>query len=210
MQGNDNAYSFFYRSTQESNESTAARDIASHLFLNVFPLMVGFQSSDALFHCSSVREVYKETSIVETQTINQPGGNTPALGGSLPGQCSLVAALYGDAENPTPSNRGRDFWGAFVEDQQSDGQWDLGLLGEVQVFYEEIDKQFTSPNNNTFELGIFSPTNAKKNLGEVPPVPELEVFWTIKVITLTNSVRTQRRRQHTDPCRRKNLFDPNA
>lgn len=213
LQDNPNLYCFFYQITVENDETAAARDVAVHLKDVVAPLLIAFHTPAVIFRCSTGREVWPASSIVEVQDINDlPGDDTPNLDHTtLPGQVSLLAHLYGNAADPNKSNRGRDFLHGFSTQDCDNGIWQTSILSSVQNFYEVLPKTFTSVNQNTFAWGHFSLTQAAKTVGQNgnPPVdPLAKFFWNIELIRLHNLARTQRRRQPEDPCQQYVTFDP--
>ncbi len=202
LQSNPNTYCFFYQITTEVNESVASRDVAVHMKDVVFPLIQALTVDTAIFHCVTGKEVWPKTSIVEVQETPGIGGQDKGLAQILPGQCNMVAQLYGDQANPTASNKGRDFWTGWISDDQEDGKFESSATGVIQTFYETLPKSFTSTNGNVFDWGVFSMKLAKQS----PPVP---FFFTVKLIRINKLVRTQRRRQPEDPCPAFVTFDPN-
>lgn len=209
LQNNFNIYSFFYEVTNESNETTVARDIAVHIKEDVWPLIKPDVRINFLAHCAIAREVCPATSLNSVIRIDEPGEEDAINVETLPGQCSLLAQLFGDTENPNRHNRGRDFWTGFSDSAQVNGFWQAAKIADVQAFYEALPKSFTSENANTLRWGVFSPTRCKQNKAEPPPEPLHQVFWPVQLVRLVFAVRTQRRREHFDPCFTTAPFDPN-
>lgn len=210
LQDNPNRYCFFYEMQSESNQGVAARDVAVHLKDFVVPLMLPMVRIEVTFVCTEAREIHPQTSIVETQAVDLVGDRDDVGQTALPGQCSALAQLFGDADNPDRFNRGRDFWTGFADGiDHENGKWTDVVLQLLQTFYESLPKTFTSTNSNSFRWGHFSRTRAKQNEADPPPVPLHQIFWPIELIRLQHLVKTQRRREPSFPCELLNTFDPN-
>lgn len=198
-QNNPNAYHFHLKVTTEGDPDNTgthvaqfgqARTIAYQALHNTF---VDFQ-------CATARQIWPNKSVPEVVITNLSGNRTTTGPITLPGQCSCVVTLYGDPVDPTKHNRGRDFWTGQLAQDQELGLWDhpAAYLQEVCDWYAAMGNTYTN-GGNVFDIGIFSPTEAKRSLGP-PPDPTVVFFWKLQKIRAKQLVRTQRRRQPEDPC----------
>ena len=138
--------------------------------------------------------MHPNNSIPLIAPVTTPAGSrTPA--DNLPGQCSLVATLFGNTSDPNGKNRGRDFWAGGQEGDQANGVWGTGggVFAEIIKDYYEARTVLVSPvSGNVFSWGTFS----AKAVADADPIH----FWQMELVRLRLLVRTQRRRQPTDPC----------
>ncbi len=156
------------------------------------------------FLCITTRQIFPTFSRPRILIEKQSGSATctPALN-HLPGQCSCVVTLYGDVDNPTSRNRGRDFITGQCADDQVNGVWNNGVgsyLESVCEMYRLMGSEIEI-GGNTFDVGIYSRSNAlPPKVNGVQPPPIEPFFWSLKHVTGRSLVRTQRRRQSEAPC----------
>lgn len=152
--------------------------------------------------CSEVRQVHPNNSIpLVTAVLNPTGSRTP--GDGLPGQCSLVATLFGNKTDPNAKNRGRDFWTAGQEGDQANGKWRTvpgEFLNLVELYYGARTVLVSPPSGNVFSWGNFS----RKAVAVADPIH----FWQMELVRIRHLVRTQRRRQPSDPCETYTSVEP--
>lgn len=193
-QGNANLYCNYFRVKTEVNESLIPSEIAVYVDNDWDTEMKPTVDSSFVPDCIEVRQVHPNNSIPDISAVTNPAGTrTPA--DNLPGQCSLVATLFGDVANPDARNRGRDFWTGAQEGDQAAGVWSSvpgNFKNLINGYYAARDTEFVGGSGNVYEWVIFSRTAAKLLL----PV----FSWTVKLMRVRYLIRTQRRRQPADPC----------
>lgn len=204
-QQNPNNYIWHLRVKEEGNPGDITQALLDFGHARV-TAWLPLHTPSVLFRCNVVREVFPDTSVPEYQIYDPAaGGNrtcTPADTG-LPGQCSCVVTMYGDIENPTQFNRGRDFITGQCCDDQFNGKWDQ--TGAPGAYLDDLCEMYRLMGNeyvnglNKFDIGIYSRTRAKPP-GDPPPPPIVPYFWVLQRIRAKQLVRTQRRRQPEDPC----------
>lgn len=206
-QGNPNTYNWHLQITLEGAPDRVGQDmLAFGLARQV--AWVALHNPSVRFLCITARQLFPTTSL-PMQTINDPvvlGNRTcdPLLG-HLPGQCSAVVTRYGDKQDPTGRNRGRDFVTGQCCNDQFNGEFDSGIgsyLEALCAMYANMTNRFILPPNE-YDIGIYSPSNAlppKAAPGDPQPPPIVPYFWPLEFVRGRSLVRTQRRRQPLDPC----------
>ena len=206
FQGDANLYSWYLQSTVIAEDFSMDEDMAEF----------GDQREDALvplsaslvtFACISSRRIWPQKSLPQVVATGNSGSFTPTSG-ALPGQNSLVVTLYGDVDNPTRHNRGRDFWTGLDADSQANGVWKFAPGDQAVLFaamYATMTSKFeATQSGNEYRIGLFSMTQANKTIPQGdPPVivdPAAVYFWPLQKVRARSLVRTQRRRAAQDPC----------
>ncbi len=194
FQKNANIFCNYFRLKTEVDIEEITTEINVHVEAdwndNMRPIMDG----NFVVDCIEVRQVWPNNAIPDIKAVVNPAG-TRSDTDNLPGQCSLVATLFGDVDNPTNHNRGRDFWTGGAEGDQTDGKWIGGpavFRTLLLAYYQARVQEFTGLSGNVFQWVVFSLTTAK--LSQTP------FHWVVQRIRLRDLVRTQRRRQPSDPC----------
>lgn len=199
-QNNPNTYNWYLRLTQETNPQNVGEDViefGKQVLDGLKPLHSVFVN----FRCVTARQVHPTKSVPEIDVVNDLGNRDCTTCGVLPGQCCIVATLWGDPAAPNKNNRGRDFFTGMCAADQTNGKFDTGVATLVQDYcdlYQATGNNFVGAFGNNFEIGVFSPTKAKEDLAD--PDNEIEHFWQLQKVRVKSLVRTQRRRQPTDPC----------
>lgn len=203
VQKNPNVHCNYYRLINEQDEN-AGKELLAFEVQKQQDTFYELITDEGVIDCVKVREVFPTTSVFDSQGLQAPGERDTTSAKTLPGQCSAVATLYGDEQNPNQFNRGRDFWHGALDADQDNGKWDLtGYMVDVRAYYQNAMQQFSTADGNDWEWGHFSRTKAKEHeesIGQEPPGPAIEHFWMFDRVDVKQLVRTQRRRQPLEPC----------
>lgn len=202
LQGNANLVSWYLKLTAISDEDLVEADALA--FGNATQgMLMGITSGNVSYLCWTARQVWPNASLPGAAADVQ-AGEVLCVDTSLPGQCSMVVTTYGDTENPTRHNRQRDFLTGFCCDEQTNGEWNILRMEAVADAYKTLGNIWSAgAGGNTFEVGLFSMSEAKKTVsqGGNPPVDEdAEFWWILQLVRVKQLVRTQRRRQPLAPC----------
>lgn len=193
FQKNANLFCNYFDIKSEFDESLTQAELFKHIDDDFTNEMALVQDVKFVVNCIEVRQVHPTKSIPHVAASTTPAGlRTPA--DALPGQCNLVVSLFGDANDPTPRNRGRDFWTGAQTADQANGIWDTGVAKFqklVQTYYAARVQEFTGLSSNVYRWGVFSKKSADL---------ALPFFFPMEQFRLRDLIRTQRRRQPVDPC----------
>lgn len=206
FQGDANVYSWFLQAQEINDPDELETDIRT-FGQEREDAWLPLQDPNLVFRCVSGRVIFPTKSLQYVTTTGQAGTYT-AVGGPLPGQCSMVVTLYGDTDDPNRHNRGRDFLTGMDCADQANGVWDLTIAMKaslVSLMYSAMSSTYVdAQSGNVYRIGLFSPTQAKKTIpvGDPPvaPDPDAVYFWPLEKIRIRSLVRTQRRRASQDPC----------
>lgn len=200
-QGNPNAYAWHLQVRVEGTPDKIAADALAFGVARQ-TAWLPLHNPSVNFRCVTARQVYPDFSLPKLQITTASGNRTctPSLA-HLPGQCSCVVTLYGDINNPTSFNRGRD----FVTGQCCDDQLNGVLTSGPVSYLQELCDMYAAMTNvyvnggNEFDIGVYSPSRAKPPTWPiVPSIPPF--FWKLEHVRGRSLMRTQRRRQPLDPC----------
>ncbi len=193
-QKNANLFCNYFEVDEEPSSDDVQTDLATWLQDDWDDNMISIFDDTFVVDCSEVRQVHPNNSIPLITAVTTPAGTrTPA--DNLPGQCSLVATLFGNKTDPNGKNRGRDFWTGGQEGDQVAGEWtdSAGLfLRLISTYYTARTVLVSPPSGNVFSWGTFSKKAVENE--------EAVHFWQMELVRLRHLVRTQRRRQPSDPC----------
>ena len=193
-QKNANVFCNYFEVDEEPDPEAVQTDLATWLQDDWDNEMISIFDAKFVVDCSEVRQVHPNNSIPLITAVTTPAGTrTPA--DNLPGQCSLVATLFGDKDNPNGKNRGRDFWTGGQEGDQANGAWTAGggsFLDIIEDYYQARTVLVSPPSGNVFSWGNFS----AKAVKDADPIH----FWQMELVRLRHLVRTQRRRQPSESC----------
>lgn len=201
-QGNANLFCNYFQVDEEPSVDDVITDVEAYINTDWASDLRPIVDTSFVVDCIEVRQVHPNNSIPLITTVAIPAGSrTPA--DNLPGQCSLVATLFGDKNNPDKNNRGRDFWTGGQEGDQAAGVWDTAaskFLDLVKDYYANRTVLVSPVSGNVFSWGTFSATRAK--------AATAPWFWQMELVRLRHLVRTQRRRQPADPCETFTTVEP--
>lgn len=200
FQGDTNNIFTYHLKETNAPAGADSEDEINFFMVNVFipDLLTNF-SPDLVFDCSDTRRIWSGAqnslvpSISRQLAMMLPGTSSP--GESLPGQCSMLIQLMGDLDNPDPSRRGRDFYTGFIEGDQAAGVWTANASGDLTTdLKENLMDGVGTANGGQYQWIVFSHKFAKQE----PQVDDPSTI--INVLRALKHVRTQRRRQPTNPC----------
>jgi hypothetical protein len=200
-QGNANNYIWNLRVTSEVSQPTTLIDLLAFGAVRQ-TAWLPLHNPSVEFRCVSVRQVHPTNSLPRINANSEFGNRScvPSLA-HLPGQCSCVVTLYGDAADPNANNRGRDFVTGQCCADHLNGVFLTGASSYVEelcALYQGMGNTY-SGGDASFEIGVYSPSRAKPP--GYPDVPSLvPFFYTLQLVRVRSLVRTQRRRQPVDPC----------
>lgn len=200
QQNNPNSYGWYLQVVQEPAPQDTGKDVIEFAKARKAALL-GLHSIFTEFQCVTARQIHPTKSVPEIDVEQGLGNRDCATCGVLPGQCCVVATLWGDPAAPTKNNRGRDFFTGMCAADQTNGVFDSGPVSILQEYcdmYQAMGNDFTGAFGTNFAIGIFSPTLAKADLAD--PQNEIQHFWQLQKVRVKSLVRTQRRRQPLDPC----------
>lgn len=202
LQGNANMFCNYFQTDEEPDAAAVISDLSTYIVDDWENDMRSIMDDTFVVDCVEVRQVHPNNSIPNIEAVSNPAGSRTAAE-AYPGQCSLVATLFGDKDNPDGNNRGRDFWTGAQEGDQGDGAWKTTtgkFLFLVTAYYDNRTVLVEPASGNVFSWGTFSRKRAA--------VPSVPFFYQMELVRLRHLVRTQRRRQPTDPCELFNTATP--
>lgn len=193
LQKNDNIYNFDLEQTGVGAAGTPENELNEFFKMVILPPLLPLHADTMVFECIETQKFDPVKGVAEQLPLEENNVGT-RNGQALPGQCSLVMQLFSDTLDVTPNNRGRDFQFGAVEGDQVDGRWFQAYMDAWRNFYEAFILVPTITENNwQFLIGVFSPTLKKL-------IPVVDYFFPYSEAKPKALVRTQRRRQPTNPC----------
>ncbi len=173
------------------------------------PVKVGFDTlhdNTVVFNCLVAQKIanaltptVKGVSLEVTKTI---GINGTLSGLSLPGQNSfMLQTLPLNLSSILSTERGRNFHTGLHDTDQIDGVWTQAASDKITKFYGDWflgdNVEFGSAE---YEYINWSATTHAKNVSSIPPSPLVDAWNAVEHVRGLKSVKTQRRRQHENPC----------
>ena len=164
-QQNPNIYCFTYKVVVENDAALVVSDLLTYAENTIQNDMLGFHYPPTVFPCVTTRQIWPDNSLPAISATSGTNGTGTSTTG-LPGQCSSVWRIFTDKQNPTPRNRGRDFWyGQDCADLETLGdKYDIGYLTLVAAFYNGLNQGFTPASTNSYQWVMFSRTQALENI----------------------------------------------